>query len=359
MPDDRYFMQKALALAEKGRGSVSPNPMVGCVIVKSGKIIAEGWHKHFGGDHAEVDALAKAGDRAKGAVMYVTLEPCAHWGKTPPCVDAVLAAGIKKVVMAMVDPNKLTYGESVKRLRAAQVEVEVGVCEARARELNQSFIKRMTRQLPYVVAKTAQTLDGKIATSTGDSKWITSEGTRLFARNVRNDFDAILVGINTVSLDDPQLEAPLKRVKKVVVDSSLRLSEKAKLLDQVEPGQVIMAVTDKASFDKIRRLEKKGVCVILCPARDGRVDLKYLFKALAKKDIANLLIEGGAAVIGSALKAGLVDELNVYIAPVIIGDESARSSVVGMNILKVRQARHFHLTAVERIGEDLFLKLKV
>ena len=313
MPDDIFYMRRALMLAGKGRGAVSPNPMVGCVIVKAGRIIAEGWHKGYGGDHAEVEALKQAGIKAKGSVMYVTLEPCSHWGHTPPCVDAVLAAGIKKVVMAMTDPNRLTNGKSAAKLRDAGIDVVVGVCEADARAMNAPFIKYISTKTPFVVAKTAQTLDGRIATRSGDSKWITSETSRAFARGKRNDFDAILAGIGTVLADDPGLEAPAKAIKKIVLDSKLRIPVNARLFKGAQPGQVIIAVTGKASEARIRRLEKQGVRVILCPEKNGRVDLKALFKALAKMGIASILIEGGAAVIGSALKAGLLDELNVYI----------------------------------------------
>ncbi|MBF0593523.1 MAG: bifunctional diaminohydroxyphosphoribosylaminopyrimidine deaminase/5-amino-6-(5-phosphoribosylamino)uracil reductase RibD [Candidatus Omnitrophica bacterium] len=359
MPDDILYMRRALQLAGKGRGLVSPNPMVGCVIVKAGNVIAEGWHKACGQDHAEVDALKQAGAKASGATVYITLEPCAHWGRTPPCVDALIEAGVRRVVIAMTDPNPLTNGKSVEKLNEAGIKTTVGVCQDDARAMNAAFIKHMTLKMPFVVAKTAQTLDGKIGGRTGDSRWITSVEARAFARNRRNEFDAILVGKNTVLADDPGLDAPGKDIKKIVLDSRLVISERAKLFGGTESGQVILATTVKAPQAKIRRLLKRGVSVIVCPEKDGRIDLKALFKELAKKEISSILIEGGAAVIGSALKAGLVDELNVYIAPKILGDEKARSSVVGLDILKVTQAKVFRVSAVERLGMDLFLTLKV
>lgn len=359
MPDDTRFMLRALELAKQGRGKVSPNPMVGCVIVKQGRIIAEGWHERYGGDHAETSALKKAGAGAKGAVMYVTLEPCAHWGKTPPCSDAVLAAGIRKVVIAMVDPNPLTRGKSVRRLRRAGVTVEVGVCGDDALALNRSFTKYISGGTPFTVAKTAQTLDGRIATRRGESKWITSGEARAYARARRDEFDAIMVGIGTVLADDPTLDAPGKRIRKIVLDSRLRLPEDAGLLKGALPGQVLVAVTRNAASAKARRLEKRGVCVMLCPEKDGRVDLGRLFSRLAGERITSVLLEGGAELIGSALKAGLVDELNVYIAPLILGDIKARSSVVGLNILDVAKAKAFHLTSMEQLGRDILLKLKV
>ncbi|MBF0387459.1 MAG: bifunctional diaminohydroxyphosphoribosylaminopyrimidine deaminase/5-amino-6-(5-phosphoribosylamino)uracil reductase RibD [Candidatus Omnitrophica bacterium] len=358
MPDDILYMRRALRLAAKGLGKVAPNPLVGCVIVKHGKIIADGWHKEYGREHAEVVALKQAGAKAKGAVMYVTLEPCAHWGHTPPCVEAVLAAGLKKVVIAMVDPNRLTRGKSVKKLRAAGVEVIMGVGELEARELNAGFIKYISRRMPYVTAKTAQTLDGRIAARSGDSKWITSSAAREISREKRNNFAAILVGVGTVLADDPGLDAPAKPIIKIVVDSGLRTPEKARLFHGTVAGQVILAVTDKAPKAKICRLERRGVVVICCPKKEGKVDLVFLFKALASRYISSILIEGGAAVIGSALKAGLVDELNIYLAPRILGDDQARASVSGLEALNVAQARNFCFTKVERIGSDLFLILK-
>jgi len=345
-------------LAAQGRMTVSPNPMVGCVIVKKGKILAEGWHKVCGGDHAEVDALRKAGIKTRGAVMYVTLEPCAHWGKTPPCVDAVIAAGIVRIVIAMTDPNPLTNGISIRKLKAAGVDVVVGIMEKESGDLNAAFIKYITKKMPYVTAKTAQTIDGKISTRTGASKWITSEEARAFARDKRNNFDAILVGIDTVLADDPALDAPAKRIKKIIVDSGLRIPEKAKLFEGVVPGQVIVAVTAGASMAKRCRLEKRGVRVLVCPAKNKHVDLKALFKRLAQRDIVRILIEGGALVAGSALKDGLVDELNVYIAPKIIGDAGAKSSVEGLNITQVSKTVNYQLSSMQRIGSDLFLTFK-
>ena len=358
MMNDRFYMKRALALARKGLGRTSPNPVVGCVIVGKGGVIAEGWHQACGTDHAEAAALKKAGVKARGAVMYVTLEPCAHWGRTPPCVDAILSAGIRKVVVAMIDPDKRTCGKSVRKLVSAGVEVVTGICEEEAREINAPFIKYQTMKMPFVTAKTAQTLDGRIATRTGDSKWITSDEARAFSRNVRNGFDAILAGIDTVLADDPVLDAPAKRIIKVVVDSRLRISVKAKLFKGTDPGQVIVAVTKKAPLVKARRLESLGASVIFCPEKGGRVDLEWLFKELAKREITSILVEGGAAVIGSALKAGLVDEWQVYISPKVIGDDRARASVTGLDVLKVKDAFAFRIAKVGKIGPDVLLTMR-
>jgi diaminohydroxyphosphoribosylaminopyrimidine deaminase/5-amino-6-(5-phosphoribosylamino)uracil reductase len=355
LKNDIYYMRRAIAMARKAIGRTSPNPLVGCVIVKSGKVIAEGWHKFCGGAHAEVDALKKAGTGAKGATMYVNLEPCSHWGRTPPCVEAILKAGIKKVVVAMVDPNPVNNGKSLRILQAKGVKVVTGVCEEEAKALNTAFVKYITTRMPFVTAKTAQTLDGKIATSKGDSKWITAEATRAFATKKRDEFDAILVGINTVLADDPRLNAPSKHLWKIVVDSKLRTPERARIFLGADPGQVILATTKTAPKARVTRLQKRGARVIICPAKNGRVDLKWLFKELAKIGIASILIEGGAAVIGSALKAKLVDRLYVYIAPKIVGNERARGAVAGLDVVKISQAFRVRLTQVQKIGSDLFL----
>ena len=359
MKNDIKFMQRALVLAMRGLGRTSPNPLVGCVIVKRGKVLAEGWHKGFGVDHAEVDALRKAGSRARGAIMYVTLEPCSHWGKTPPCVKAVLDAGIKRVVVAMKDPNPVNNGRSLQALGAKGVQVVCGVCEAKAKAMNAPFTKFITKKLPYVVAKTAQTLDGKIATRDGDSQWISSIEERRSSKKRREEFDAILVGINTVLLDDPRLNAPAKRLRKIILDSHLRIPENARLFKGTLPGQVIIATTKKAPITKVARLRKAGVEVMVCPAVKGRVNLKRLFKELAKRKIASILIEGGAAAVGAALKAGLVDKYRVYIAAKLLGDERARSSVVGLDIAKVAGARRFEIETIKRIGPDVFMELNV
>ena len=356
---DVDYMNRALALAKRGLGRTSPNPLVGCVIVKKGRIIAEGWHKNFGAHHAEVEALKKAGIRARGATMYVTLEPCSHWGKTPPCLKAVLEAGIKRVVVAMKDPNPVNNGRSLQALGARGVQVVSGVCEDKAKDMNAAFTKFITRKLPYVVAKTAQTLDGKIATRTGDSKWISSLEERRSSRKRREEFDAILVGINTVLMDDPRLNAPGKRLRKVILDSRLRIPEKARLFRGTQPAQVIIATTKLAPAVKVARLRKAGVEVMISKTVKGRIDLKRLFKELAKRKIASILIEGGAATVGAALKAGLVDKYRVYLAAKLLGDEWARSSVVGLNISRVAQAKRFSIETIERIGPDVFLELKV
>lgn len=357
IPVEEKFMRRALTLAVKGKGRTSPNPMVGCVIVKGGRVISEGWHKFCGGDHAEVVALKRAGKKARGATMYVTLEPCSHWGRTPPCVEAIIKAGIKKVVVAMIDPNPVNNGKSLMLLRKAGLDVVTGICRETAGELNAVFFKYITRRLPFVVAKSAQTLDGKIATRSGDSKWITSQETREYAKRKRNAFDAILVGVETILSDDPVLDAPAKLIRKVIVDSRLRTPAKARILKASGPAQVIIATTKRARRSSREVLERAGARVVVCPAKEGRVDLKWLFKELAKEGIASILIEGGATVIGSALRAGLIDRLHVYIAPKIVGDERAKSAVARLDVMEIAKAFQFEIGAVHRIGKDVFLEL--
>ncbi len=358
MDKDLEFMEYALRLAEKGRGKTLPNPMVGCVIVRQGKIIGEGWHKRCGGPHAEIFALNQVKERAAGATMYVTLEPCAHQGRTPPCVDRVISSGIKRVVIAAQDPNPLVRGRSVKKLKWVGVEVETGILGEQAKALNQAFHKYITQNIPFVTAKIAQSLDGKVATSTGESKWITSARTRLYARRQRDSFDAILVGINTVLKDDPQLNPNLKNKPwtKIVVDSSLKIPLTAKLL---EDFPCIVATTRKAPARKKILLEKKEVRVVVCPSRAGKVDLKWLMRYLAGQEISSVLIEGGSTVIGGALALGIVDRMMIYMSPKIFGDRQAMGSVGGLKVRRVQEALKLKNTRITQIGDEFCVEGEV
>lgn len=354
------YMRIAQAEAEKGRGTTSPNPMVGAVIVKAGRIIAKGWHHQCGGDHAEVDALKKAGDKARGATMYVTLEPCSHFGRTGPCTQAIINAGIKKVIIGAFDPNPKTHKKSVTILQKAGLSVETGVMAEELTAMNKAFNKYITKKLPYVTAKCAQTLDGKIATVLGESKWITGEEARHYAYRLRNQFDAIMVGINTVLLDDPKLN-PIphnKPIKKIVVDSSLRLPLKANLFKDTNPSDVIVATTSKAPKGKVEQFVQKGIKVWVTPAKGEHrhVNLKWLMKELAKEEIAHVLIEGGGRLIGRALKDKLVDHMMIYVAPKIIGDQSATGSIAGLNIMHINQALKLTETTVKKIGDDILIE---
>ena len=350
-------MAQALKLAEKGLGFVSPNPMVGAVIVKNGIVVAEGWHRCFGGDHAEIEALKKAGAKAKGATLYVTLEPCHHYGKTPPCVNAIIASGIKRVVVAMKDPNPLTNGKSLAKMKKAGLQVSVGILRDDAQKLNESFITYIRAKKPFVVLKMAQTLDGKIASSTGNSKWITDEKTRIFSKDQRKTFDAILVGINTILKDDSQLNAPGKKnFKKIILDTTLKIALKARLLAGTSAANCIIATTKKHNKNKMKQLKDKGAEVIVCPLKDKGVDLKWLMRELARRSIGRVLIEGGSHVAGSALKAKVVDKIQIYLAPKILGDQNALSAISGLNVLLVDQAVQLKDVQITQFNSDILIE---
>lgn len=355
---DKFFMQLAIELALKAKGKTSPNPVVGAVIVKNGKFVASGYHLRCGGDHAEVAALKKAKGRAKGATLYVNLEPCHHWGNTPPCVEKIIESGIKEVVIAIKDPNPLTNGKSISKLRRANVKVRVGVLGKEAAIINEAFIKYIKYQMPFVVAKCAQTLDGKIATAKGHSKWITSKKTREYTHKLRDGFDAILVGSNTVLKDGPNLNGVRKgkNLKKIVLDSTLKVSINANLFKGVRFENIIVATTKNASNNKIKQFVSKGVDVVVCPQIDGQVDMKWLFKELAKRKILSILIEGGAKVIGSALKSDLVDKMQIFIAPKIIGDSSALSSIEGVNVMDVNNAIELEKVNIKGINKEIMVE---
>ena len=355
---DKIFMQQAIELALKAKGCTSPNPVVGAVIVKNGKVISSGYHRRCGTDHAEAIALKKAKGKARGAILYVNLEPCYHWGNTPPCVDRIIKDGIKEVVVAIKDPNPLTNGKSIIKLRRSNITVRVGVLSKEAAVINEAFIKHIKYQMPFVVAKCAQTLDGKIATSTGHSQWITSKKTREYTHKLRDEFDAILVGRNTASKDNPNLNGSQKgkNIKKIVLDSTLKISRNANMFKGVRFEDSIVATTKKASQSKIKQFICRGVDVIVCPEVNGQVDIKWLFKELAKRKILSILIEGGAEVIGSALKAKLVDKMQIFIAPKIIGDSSALSSIVGINVLNVNKAIELEKVNIKSINKEIMVE---
>lgn len=279
---DLDYMKLAYKLAQKGRGKTSPNPMVGAVLVKANKVIAQGWHARCGADHAEVMVFKKAGQRARGAKLYVTLEPCYTVGRTPPCVNAVVANQIKEVIIGTKDPNPQTHGKSIQKLRRAGINTRVGFLRSELESLNEAFFKYQKYRMPFVTAKCAQTLDGKIATVTGDSKWITSKKTREFSRKKRNEFDAIIVGINTVLKDNPSLNPSLKtkRLKKIIIDSSLRIPMNAKLFRNTKPEDCILATTDQASSRKIKMLANRGFRVDVTRKQDHRVNLRSYFHRL-------------------------------------------------------------------------------
>lgn len=350
------YMRLAKALALKAGGKTFPNPLVGAVVVKNNRIVGKGYHRRCGLAHAEIVALQQAGEKARGAALYVTLEPCSHFGRTPPCVDAILKSKIKTVVVGMKDPNPLNNGKSLRILQRHGIKVKTGVLETELKRINAPFIKYITRRLPYVTIKVGQSLDGKIATESGEAKWITSQKSRRLAHRLRQQYDAILVGINTVLKDDPSLSCPGKRIKKIIVDSRLRISLRARIFFNTAPEDIIVATTVYADKKKLRALGKKGVKVMTVRAKSRRVDLKRLLRLLARQEIVNILVEGGGEINGALLKAGLVDKVSFFIAPKIIGGKKAISSFGGEGAQSLAKAVNLHELSVQRIGKDIWIE---
>jgi len=335
MAAHEQFMRTALALACKGAGRVSPNPMVGAVIVKGGCVVGSGYHRAFGSSHAEVHALRRAGRAAQGADLYVTLEPCAHYGKTPPCADTVIAAGIKRVFIGQTDPNPLVRGRGIRRLRAAGIEVVTGVLKNECAELNAAFSKHITTGLPLVTLKAAMTLDGRIATHSGDSQWITSALSRQLVHRMRAEVDAVMVGIGTVAADNPRLNVRLGRSSsrnplRIVVDSRLRIDPGCNLLQPaLARGTLIVTGTRAAAGPKADLLRSRGVDVFGCVLRGRRIDLLEAMSALGKRGISHILLEGGATLIGEALRSRIVDRAMLFYAPKLFGGSDGVPMAVG------------------------------
>ena len=358
---DRHYMKIALELAGRAEGYTSPNPLVGAVVVKNGKIVGQGYHMKAGNPHAEVHALNDAGESAKGATLYVTLEPCCHYGRTPPCTEAVIKAGISRVVTALTDPNPLVAGQGLKRLRDAGIEVVSGVLAQEAARQNEVFLKYITTKLPFVALKAAVSLDGKIATATGESKWITGPQSREYTHRLRHKYDAILVGVNTVLADDPSLTTRLPDGGgidpiRVVLDSRCRTPLNAKILTQKSNAVTIIATTPNADTDKVQALQAAGAEVLVVPGSGDKVDIVNLLKELAKKSITGILVEGGAAVHGAFLTAKMVDKVYWFIAPIIIGGNAAPGAVGGKGIKKLSEAVRLDNITVKRFGEDICIE---
>lgn len=344
---DKRYMLRAITLAKRGLGKTSPNPAVGCVIVKDNRIVGEGFHRRFGLDHAETEALKRAGAKAKGARLYVTLEPCTHFGKTPPCTDAIIKAGIKEVIAAMRDPNPINNGKGIRILRAVGIRVKEGICKKEAEALNAPFVKYMKKGMPYVTLKLAQSLDGKITTRTGDSKWISNEASRRLVHQWRSLVDAVMVGVDTVIRDDPLLTARTedRQPVKIVVDSKLRAPLNAKIFSNKSPAKTIIATTSLAPKNRIKRILRKNAEVLFAGSKNGKVGLKALMRILAEKGIINIMIEGGSSLAASALGEGIVDKVLFFIAPKIIADKN-----------EVKEALKVKGLTVKRIGSDFLLE---
>ncbi len=356
------FMECALSLAKLALGYTSPNPAVGAVIVKEEDIIGLGYTQPPGSTHAEVMALSQAGAKARGATMYVTLEPCCHYGYTPPCTKTIIDAGISKVHIAILDPNPLVSGQGVKELEKAGVKIYLGECEQGAYELNEAYIKFITTGLPFVIAKFAMSLDGKLATKSGDSKWISSDEARKYIHNLRHTVDAIMVGINTVMIDNPKLTARSSSGKggkmklqplRVIVDGKGRVPLTAQIFK--EPGNVLIAASDSLNIQKVDDLGKVGAETVQLPTKEGLVDLEELLRMLGRRKVTSILVEGGGALLGSLFDQGLVDKVLAFVSPIIIGGDEAKTVVGGKGVSKVAEALQLNRIKVEKFDNTILI----
>src|SRR6266852_812948 len=357
LPTDVQFMNRALALAEKGRGYVEPNPLVGAVVVRAEQVVGEGWHQRFGEAHAEVNALAAAGEAARGATLYVTLEPCCHQGKTPPCTEAVIRAGVSRVVAAMTDPFPEAAGQGSARLRAAGVDVAVGVEEAAARRLNAPYLKLLVMGQPYVHAKWAMTLDGKIATRTGDSRWISNEASRRRVHELRGRMDGIVVGIGTALAVFLMLTARPPRPRmatRIVLDRRGRLPPRSRLARTAREIPTLLFTTSKGApcAAELRALGCEAVCL---PAGDRRPEIVAILEELGRRRMTNLLVEGGSEVLGSFLDGGMIDEVHVFVAPLLIGGGEAATALSGLGRERIADAFRLPAWKTELLDGDVYL----
>lgn len=355
---NEYYMRQALQIAVFAEGRTSPNPLVGAVVVQDGRIVGQGWHRKAGTPHAEIHALSQAGELSKDAELYVTLEPCNHHGRTGPCTEAVIQAGIKRVVVAMTDPNPLVAGKGLARLRQAGIEVVEGVLAKEAAKQNEVFIKWMATGMPFGVFKTAMTIDGKIATAAGQSQWISGPEARLHVHKLRDRYDAIFTGIGTILADDPQLTTRLpeggKNPIRVVVDSLARIPLTAKVLNDGQ-ARTIIAVSSRAPDEKFEQIRSRGAEVVQIEETEGRLDLRCLFQWLGKQGITSILIEGGAAVAASALNSNLVDKVCWFIAPKIIGGTAAAGPIGGAGIAELEEAILLEELETQPVGADTMI----
>ncbi len=363
-PDrDHRYMALALRLAAKGQGRTSPNPMVGAVVVAGNRIVGQGYHRRAGGPHAEVIALQAAGPRAKQATLYVTLEPCCHTKKrTPPCVPVLTAAGLHRVVVAMADPNPRVSGRGIRALRKAGLDVAVGCRRDEAERLNEAYCHWIRTGLPFVTLKAAMTVDGKIATANGESQWITGEPARRYTHQLRSRMDAILVGAGTVQRDDPRLTVrlgrgavaakPAHQPLRVILDSRLRIPLKAKVLG----AGTVIATTAQAPIGRIKQVQAKGAQVLILPARNSRVSLRACLAELGKQGVTSMLIEGGSEVNASAVRAGLVNRVALFIAPTLLGGQDAKGLIGGQSPRRLAQAMPLDDIRIQPLGKDFLLE---
>ena len=381
---DIEYMQRAIALAKKGAGFVNPNPMVGCVVVKDNEIIAEGYHEYYGGLHAERNALTNTAADCKNATLYVTLEPCCHHGKTPPCTDIIIEKGIKKVVVGLLDPNPLVAGKGISILQNAGIEVVTGVEEDKIKELNKVFLKYIKTKRPYVILKTAMTLDGKIASHTGDSKWITNEKSRQLVHKLRSEMMGIVAGIGTVKADNPMLNCRLESQQttdnrqqsvrqpiRIIVDTKASISLDSNIVKTANEYRTILAIsrdvtlvasektTDNRQQTTVEKLKSFNVEILQCEEKDGHVNINDLMIKLGQMGIDSLSLEGGSCLNAAFLEAGCVDEVYAFIAPKIIGGEHSKSPIGGKGIELMRDAITFDKVEIEQIENDILIKGRI
>lgn len=363
MTQDERYIQRTFELARRGVGRVNPNPLVGAVFVKNGQVIAEGYHHYYGGDHAEVDALNNARESVEGATVYINLEPCSHQGKTPPCAKRLVQEKVARVVIAMRDPNPAVSGEGVKILQESGIDVTEDILKKEAEDLNRVFIKYITSGIPYVAMKTAMTLDGKIATRVGDSKWVTGEKARALVHELRNEYAGIMVGVNTIIADDPKLttrrEGEKRNPVRIVVDSTGRIPTDAYVVNSKEQARTVLAFTEKTSYQKRQIFSEGGMETLVLPRKEGKVDLKALLEELGKMSIDGILLEGGGTLNFAMLEEGLVDEVFAFIAPKIVGGEHAKTPVAGKGVDLMRDAIELEDIKTMGIGSDFMIRGKV
>lgn len=354
---DEDYMREALSLAKNGMGRTSPNPMVGAVVVKDLKIVGKGFHKKAGEPHAEIYALNEAGEKAEGGTLYVTLEPCAHFGRTGPCADAVIKAKISRIVVAMLDPNPKVAGKGIKKLEEAGIEVTLGTLEDEAKKLNEVFCKWITTGIPFVNLKIAMTLDGKIATKTGESKWITGEKSRAKSHELRNITDGIIVGINTVIADNPNLTTRLENTNcknpiRIILDSNAKIPLNSKVLTDTQAKTIVVAA-ESADIDKLNAIKNTVAEVLICGKE--RVDIKKLLKVLGEREITSLLVEGGGEVHYSFVEQKLFDRVYAFIAPKILGGRESHLAVAGVGFDSLSEAALLDNIEVQKLGADILI----
>ncbi|MDD3726545.1 MAG: bifunctional diaminohydroxyphosphoribosylaminopyrimidine deaminase/5-amino-6-(5-phosphoribosylamino)uracil reductase RibD [Candidatus Ratteibacteria bacterium] len=370
MGDHKGYIRKTLKLAKKGSGLVSPNPMVGAVIVKNNRTISSGWHKAFGLPHAEIEALKKAGDKARGATLYVNMEPCCHYGKTPPCTKAIIEAGIKKVVCSVEDPNPLMAGKGIEEIEKNGITVIKGIMEKEGEEINRAYTTYITKKRPYIVLKWAQTLDGKIATGTGNSKWITGEDARMFVKNLRFEMDGVIVGVNTVIKDNPSLDyispsfqtekrlLERKRYWKIILDPFLKIPEEGKIWES--SNKIMVVVSEKVKDENVRNFrEKQGCEVIKIPFENNRFSLKALMDELYQREIGIVMVEGGCYTLTSFWEERFVDEIMVFISNKILGGDNSLAPISGKEKRHISEAVGIEYYETKKIGDDFFIRGRI